>query len=351
MKGTPKITVLMPSLNVSPYIRQCMDSVIKQSLSDIEIIVVDAGSTDGTLEILREYEKKDSRVRVILSDRKSYGYQMNIGLDAARGNYIGIIETDDWAESDMFEHLYQAAEANDADEVKSNYYLYYTNDPGKNKFYEVLAGCEYGKITNALKNNGRLFFVPPSIWSAVYRRSMLEKNHIRFNETPGASFQDTAFFYSICTFCERFYFLEDAFLHYRQDNISSSVNSPEKVYCICEEMHYFENVIQNRDIDSEKLYTYYLPSKFERYLWNYNRIDQRFQWDFLQRIREEFLAHSKNGQIVRNGFADDAWGTLQRLLKDPLRFYLSTCKGSPLFIWARNHYFNWKTGMTGIEKK
>ena len=70
----PKVSIIMPSLNVVDYIQECMESVVNQTLKDIEIICVDAGSTDGTLEILREYEEKDSRVKIILSDRKSYGY-------------------------------------------------------------------------------------------------------------------------------------------------------------------------------------------------------------------------------------------------------------------------------------
>ena len=72
----PKVTVLMPSLNVVKYISPCMESVIAQTLHDIEILVIDAGSDDGTLEILRKYEESDSRVKIIHSNRKSYGYQI-----------------------------------------------------------------------------------------------------------------------------------------------------------------------------------------------------------------------------------------------------------------------------------
>ena len=75
----PKVSIIMPSLNVASFIRQCMDSVVTQTLKEIEIFCVDAGSTDGTLEILREYEQKDKRVRVIVSDKKSIGYQYNLG--------------------------------------------------------------------------------------------------------------------------------------------------------------------------------------------------------------------------------------------------------------------------------
>ena len=96
-----KVSIIMPSLNVANYISECMDSVINQTLSDIEILCIDAGSTDGTLDILRDYESKDNRIKVIVSSMKSYGHQVNMGLDMAKGEYIGIVETDDYIESYM----------------------------------------------------------------------------------------------------------------------------------------------------------------------------------------------------------------------------------------------------------
>lgn len=92
----PKISIIMPSFNVAPYIRECMDSVLAQTLSDIEVIVVDADSTDGTREILDEYAQKDSRIVILKDDKKSTGYANNKALDYATGEYIGIVETDDY---------------------------------------------------------------------------------------------------------------------------------------------------------------------------------------------------------------------------------------------------------------
>jgi len=86
-----KVSVLMPSLNVVRYIRECMESVISQTMEEMEILCIDAGSTDGTLEILEEYVRKDRRVRLIKADKKSYGYQMNLGLKEALGEYTGLI--------------------------------------------------------------------------------------------------------------------------------------------------------------------------------------------------------------------------------------------------------------------
>ena len=92
----PKISVIMPSLNVGDYMEQCLSSVLNQSLKEIEVICVDAGSTDQTLDIIKKHQKNDKRIKIINSDKKSYGHQVNIGLKEASGIYISIVETDDY---------------------------------------------------------------------------------------------------------------------------------------------------------------------------------------------------------------------------------------------------------------
>ena len=108
----PKVSIIMPSLNVAPYIEECIQSACRQTLTDIEILCIDAGSTDGTLEILQEFAKKDTRIRVLHSDVKSYGYQVNLGIKEATGEYVAILETDDYVDASMYETLYDAAVKN-----------------------------------------------------------------------------------------------------------------------------------------------------------------------------------------------------------------------------------------------
>ena len=101
-----KVSVIIPTLNVVQYAEKAISSVLQQSLKDLEIICVDAGSTDGTLEIFKKHADVDRRVRLLHSDKKSYGYQMNMGIDQAKGEYIGIVEADDYVPEDMYRDLY-----------------------------------------------------------------------------------------------------------------------------------------------------------------------------------------------------------------------------------------------------
>ena len=321
----PKISILMPSLNVAGFIRECMDSVLTQTLSDIEIICIDAGSSDGTWEILQEYASGDTRIRLVQSDRKSYGYQMNLGLAVARGEYIGIVETDDWVEPEMFKNLYSAAREMSADIVKANYYWYYTIPEKRNVPFDNLKRCQYGTVFRP-RETMRLFETTPAIWSGIYRREMITEQDIRFNETPGASYQDASFHFMVCAVADRAVCLPQYLHHYRRDNENSSVNSPGKVYCVNEEMLFFERFLSKHSQISEEVFKPYMALKYEKYRWNYFHIAPKYQWDFLCRSREEFLRHRDDGDLDKSLFSSRSWIDLNEIMDSPVRYYGSTCK-------------------------
>lgn len=325
----PKVSILMPSLNSGAFIRECMESVVTQTLREIEILCVDAGSTDGTLEILREYEKNDPRVRVIVSDKKSMGYQYNLGLDAAAGDYIGMVETDDWVEADAFASLWSAASSHNVDIVAANYYRYYTKPEVRNQPFENLGGCPYEQVfcpQEVLQS----FAVTPLIWSGIYRRSLLKENNIRFNETPGASFQDTGFHFLVMTAAKTAFFLNNYFYHYRCDNETQSVNSGGKVFCICDETHYFERFLDDHPVEKQRLLKPYMAWKYDKYRWNYGRVAPQFQWEFLVRFREEFLEHREAGllgeQSLNTAVSHVTMKVINELIDNPVSYFKRTCK-------------------------
>ncbi len=210
----PKVSVIMPSYNVAPYIRRCMDSVIGQTLPDIEIICVDAGSTDGTLEILREYEQQDPRIRILVSDQKSYGHQMNMGLRAAGGDYIGIVETDDHIALQMYEVLYGAAcKTAFPDIVKSGYYSVYQNETEtETKEKRILEYTPDAPFR--LSAHYELLNAHPSIWSCIYKRDFLLRRSVVFLEAPGAGWVDNPFFLQTVCEADRIYCIDDCLYYY-----------------------------------------------------------------------------------------------------------------------------------------
>lgn len=227
-----KISVIMPSLNVGAYIEKSLKSVMEQTLSDIDIICIDAGSTDGTLEIIERLAESDSRIKVIRSDKKSYGYQVNQGIAAAEGEYIGIVETDDYIEKDMFEKLYEcAAHAGLPDIVKCSYNAYWTDREEQIVFMprELLKPHDfYGEAVSPLERS----FLPIAdwyLWNGIYKKSFINENGIRLSETPGAAFQDIGFLHRTNAAAESAVYTADCLYNYCIDREGSSSNSGKEL--------------------------------------------------------------------------------------------------------------------------
>ena len=153
-----KVSIIVPTYNVAPYIRECMDSLVQQTLKEIEIICIDAASDDGTREVLEEYAGKDTRVRILEDIKHSTGYAKNIGVEQAKGQYIGIVESDDYVAKTMFERLYNCAVVHDTDIVKANYKSF-TGD-GAKRIYALKAVSldmnDYNRVIN-LQDSSRYF--------------------------------------------------------------------------------------------------------------------------------------------------------------------------------------------------
>lgn len=243
----PKITVLLPSLNVVAYIRECIESVINQTLTDIEILCIDAGSTDGTCEIIQEYAAKDSRIRFVPSEKKSYGYQINLGIDMARGEYLGIVETDDCVEHDMYEVLYRTAVEHDLDYAKAGFYTLVTPYPGEQYLLENYLG-DTERIFSAQYFMEQKLSPDVYIWNGIYKISFLKEFHIRLNETPGAAFQDCGFRYMIDMNLRRGMILNKLFYHYRRDNAVASTYNPNFAKYNLNECRYIRERMAQSDI-------------------------------------------------------------------------------------------------------
>ena len=288
-----KVSVLVPVYNVEKYLAQCLRSICRQTLQDIEIIVINDGSTDQSRDIIRTFEN-DPRVRVIDKENTGYGHSMNCGLEAARGEYIGIVESDDYIEPEMFSALYHEALEKKAEVVKANFYQ---QENGMNTLCNNLQSLPFHEVFSAAGHKDILSRTS-AIWSAIYRRDFLEKNDIRFLETPGASYQDTSFNLKVMMMADRIVCLEKAYLHYRVDNPASSVHDKKKVYYICEEYEEAERYLEKRPEKASVFLTALVKQKYcGGYRWNFHRIDDSLKKEFLYHISREAAEDERAGFI------------------------------------------------------
>lgn len=318
----PVVSLLMPICNVERYLEESISSACAQTLRDIEIICIDDGSTDSSSQIIARAAARDPRIRVITKPNSGYGDSMNRGLDAARGTYIGILESDDVMYPDALERLVRAAEEVRAPMAKGNFDLYWSTPQERREFFEVVPASRCG-APSCPREDPFIFQGKPSIWSGVYRRDFLARNGIRFLPTPGAAFQDTSFSFKAFACADRVAYVHEAVLAYRQDNEGSSVNASNKVYCVCEEYAEIERWLAGAFAErfgadaAARMLRCALVAKYDSYMWSYVRLAPRFHVEFLERMAAEYRASITAGAFELDDLKPWKRANLVGILRDP----------------------------------
>lgn len=318
----PKVSVIVPVYNVQKYIRQCLDSLLVQTFKDIEIICIDDGSTDKCGQILDEYASKDGRVKVIHKENTGYGHTMNCGLDLATGDYLAIVESDDFVEADMVEKMYLAITQSDAEIVKARHYDY---QAGKDTLCDLLQEFPKHQVINSGEYPG-ILKLAHTIWSCMYKREFLVDHHIRFHETKGASYQDISFAMQCWIKAERVYFIEDAFLHYRNDNPDSSMHNPNKIFCVFEEYGWLEEMFKTYWEEHPVIEKYFVRQKYMDYFSHYYRVAMQFQYAFLLRFSEELEKDIVEKRLEQAYYDSYVWSNLCEIHVDMNQFFMKSAK-------------------------
>ena len=312
-----KLTILVPIYNVSEYLPLCLDSIMNQSFSNFECLLINDGSTDNSLEILRKYTEKDSRFKIIDQKNIGYGASLNKGIKLAEGEYVGIVEPDDFIHRDMYKILLE----HENDIVKCSFMNFY-GKKGKATperiFHEVRKKIPANGTKIKPFENPKIFLVDPTIWSAIYKREMLEKNQLKFLETAGASYQDSGFQFKAFVSAKDIFCLEKPLYYYRRDNANSSVNSDQKIDAVKVEFDSvdefiktkfnFENPTNISLLDgvnpknlTDKLIEIRLrfqdaadACRFRSYNWNLNRLKFKNALVFAKIAKQDFRNNSFN---------------------------------------------------------
>ena len=318
-----KVSIIIPTYNVEMYLVECMESVIHQTLKDIEIICINDGSTDGSLEILKSYAQKDDRIVLVDKENGGYGIAMNIGLEKATGEYIGIVEPDDFVKLDMYESLYQIAKDNDLDFVKADFYSFKrTDEDDMNMVYNHLSKNpeDYNKVFNPSEDTEAIRYIM-NTWSGIYKKEFIEKHHIRHNETPGASFQDNGFWFQTFIFATRAMIVDKPYYMNRRDNPNSSVHNREKVYCMNIEYDHIRDILMEHPELWERFKGMYWYKKYNNYIGTIRRIGMEYRREFVERFSAEFKRGLEKKELDPSVFSVAAWKKIQVVAAEPDTFY------------------------------
>ena len=272
----PKVSIIIPVYNVQEYLEECLDSVISQTYSDIEIICIDDCSTDNSRYILDNYIKKDKRIKIIKHEKnKGLGGARNSGLDAALGEYIIFADSDDKIDATMVEKLLNCINDTGADLVFSDIYL--LNNDNSLEAYKPIHDMQYikGSIFSPQKDFKPFINIWPSAWNKLWKKSIIMD--IRFPENT--YYEDHLFYYNYLFKCKNVAYLSEplyCYRHKREGSIMQEV-SP-KIFEIF-------NIIENL----EKLFkSHFNNEEYEEYI---TKITIRLLW-------ERTLAFTEGSEIV-----------------------------------------------------
>lgn len=258
-----EITVIVTVHNAEKYLRECLESVIGQTFTDIEILCMDGGSVDLSPQILEEYAVKDSRIRIINDPNTSYGHKINEGIREAKGKYISVLESDDIYREDMLEKLYAIMEQYSPDFVNADYLEFF--EVGTQRYYtlkQMYKDEDYGYLQESGKHPEDMRQIL-RYWTGLFRKEFLIREKIRMNESPGAAFQDLSFRFLTSALAKTSYHIREAVYLYRSDNPGSSVYDPKKAVITADEFAFLKGELEKRNLTNPYIWRHF-------YTWKYN---------------------------------------------------------------------------------
>lgn len=286
-----KASVIIPVYNVEKYLPQCLESVVNQTLQDIEIICVNDGSTDGSLKVLEDYAQKDSRIRIINQDNQGQGVARNNALKIAEGEYIAFVDSDDWLETDALEKLYEFAKTCNAEAVVFDF-VEFDEKSGKEKFEsfgEKIKKRYHYDLTEKGSFNWRdlkkhcLINLTDAAWHKIYSREFLIKNDIKFGVERNK--EDYIFSLNVLFNAEKIHYFNEYLYTYR-------LRKGSQVYRVSSErIDILDSIKQTQELLNKLGLLQELSQEFSEYKIQeiadtYKYIPEDFRSDFIDKVKQ-----------------------------------------------------------------
>lgn len=285
-----KVSVIIPVYNVEPYLKQCMDSVVGQTLKDIEIICVDDGSTDNSLDILREYAAEDSRIQIIEQKNAGAGAARNNGMRYATGKYLSFLDSDDFFEPRMLEKAYDLAEKDQADFVAYKSDQYHTD---KNQFVPVNWVIRENEIPpyhpfNHRQMTGNVFKVFVGwAWDKLFLKEFVDKYHLTFQEQRTSN--DMLFVFSAVALAKKISVVPVVLAHQRRDAKDSLSKTRENSWdCFYHALTALRDKLREEGL-YEELEKDYINYALHFSLWNYNTLSEPTKTKLKEKLKSEWF--------------------------------------------------------------
>ena len=310
----PKVSVIIPVYNVELYLRQCLDSVINQTLQDIEIILVDDGSTDSSLSICNEYANKDERITVLQQRNKGAGAARNKGLKIAKGEYLSILDSDDYFELDMLEVMYNQAKKDDLDILICD-----------SQDFEMHSQriCNNTSVRKELLPDKKIFCyldIPKYVfgfcvgwsWDKLYKRDFVINNNLKFQNLRSTN--DMFFVFMSLVLAKRISYIDKILVTHRQNRPNQLSKTRDKdPFCFIDAIYALK-----KGLEKIKLYKLleqsYINWTLDFCIWQTKTISTPAQEAVIKKLKRETFHRLKMYNKAENFFFNkDAYEWLKSI--------------------------------------
>ncbi len=341
-----KVSIIIPFHNVEDYILECLNSVISQTLKDIEIICVDDGSEDKSRQIVEKVKNNDERI-ILLTTKKTMGqsHARNLGLKAATGEYIGFVDSDDVIEKDMFEKMYNLAVSVDSDITMclANLLDDKTKEVSTNDYYSLKSFEKYSSSCfDAEIAKNEILNYPAVIWNKIYKSEFLKSIEAKFSE--GYIYEDLPFCYETFVKSNKVNILWEYLYNYRQNRTSSTMqNSDKKVYdripMVAKTYEIFKGLSYFKEMNGVFV-GWIVDDIFHRYTLLEKQYYENYYTD-MKKLFESFVLDEKDKVVMEGCYCHDEFFTI--LENDYFgfwRYLIDKYKTSNLLIKQVKHECN-----------
>ncbi len=282
--SAPNVSVVVPVYNTEKYLRQCLDSLVHQTLRDIEIILVNDGSTDGSLAIAREYAERHHNVLVISQDNQGLSAARNAGMARASGEYIGFLDSDDWASLDMFQSLYDRAVRDGAELVIADAKVVWEDHHTIEPFFDrelwssLPSRCKEAPVR--VQDEPRILLLEPAAWKRLYKRSFLESIGFQFPE--GLIFEDVPAHFAILLAAGSVSLLDKPVCFYRMGRPGKITSRRDRtVFQVFDVFDLAQKSLQASDAD-DLTWALYLKFQLRFCIWLFLQVAENHRADFFE---------------------------------------------------------------------
>lgn len=296
-----KVSVILPVFNVENYLRDCLNSIVNQTLTDLEIICINDGSTDNSPEILKEYGMKDKRIIILNQTNKGHAVATNKGIELAKGECLFCMDADDFLETTALETSYNKIKEKDPDFVMFKVINY---DENNNTYYEsekYSMNKIYDKVGDNVFNyhdlNELMFETCVAPWNKLYKREFITENNIHFPE--GLIFEDNVFYYNAMLSAKKICFIDEFLTYRRWYPTSSTTNGDLRFISSLEVTNLMIKLFKDKN-EYENYKKILLNNKIEINFMRYNKIKKKYKEAYFTAMKEDFLKIIENKELYED---------------------------------------------------